>query len=102
MSAKSLADNGWVTLFVRGFVTVASTVILLLAFNMNAEIARQGEAINGLSSDVAALEADARDYFKLPIYDANQAQAMDLAHRKVMDKLDARIRVLEAGGGWQE
>ena len=110
MSAKTLADNGWLALISRISVIVVAAGVIgagKLLWDLNTSVTKittvQREVlVPGLGEVKGGLQILTDNLLNQPRFDKGDAQRLDDAHRKIMNTLDARIRELEAGGGWQE
>lgn len=121
MSARSIADNGWVKLAERVAVVVLAGGLGFsgkLLFDLKTEMTKittvqQQVLVPGLTEVKGELGILTDNLLNQPRFDKNDGQRLDDAHRKVMDSqddahrkvmeaLDERIRRLEAGRGWAE
>jgi hypothetical protein len=121
MSAKSLADNGWLTLISRVAVMVVAAALIgagKLLWDLNTSVTKittiqQQVLVPGLVDVKGGLKILTDNLLNQPRFDKGDGLRLDRDHRTIMDEqdkdhstrmdaLDARIRDLEAGGGWKE
>lgn len=120
MSIKTLAGNG----FKLGISVLMVTLTVLLGFvgnlllDLNKTISHPETGLvakvsklttvqeqvlaPGLGEVKGGLTVLTDNLLNQPRFDKNDAQRLDDSHRKIMEGHDARLRELEARGGWPE
>lgn len=110
MSAKTIADNGWVKLAERVAVVVLAGGIAYagkLLIDLNTQMAeitavQDRVVVPGLTEVKDDLRLLTDNLLNQPRFDKNDGQRLDDAHRAIMQGLDARLRELEARDGWPQ
>lgn len=110
VSAKSLAENGWVRLAERIAVILVAAGLAAagkLLFDLSTAVTKittiqEQTIVPGLGEVKDELTILTDNLLNRPRFDKDDSERLDDAHRKIMEGHDARLRALEKREGWRE